>query len=216
MPETPTTLLAHYRQARAALEAAAAPLSPEDLCVQSMPDASPAKWHLAHTSWFYETFVLSDPATGRYEPFHPAFNFLFNSYYDAVGDRHPRPQRGLLTRPSADEVFRYRAHVNAAMAERLPRLKDADFQRLKPLVEIGINHEQQHLELLYTDVKHAFAQNPLKPAYRGGRPPGLPDSPKPVGLGPRKPDWVAFDAAVYRIGHAGDGFAFDNEGPRHR
>jgi ergothioneine biosynthesis protein EgtB len=218
MPETPIPLLDRYRQSRAALEAAARPLSPEDLCVQSMPDASPAKWHLAHTSWFYETFVLSDPALGRYEPFHPAFNYLFNSYYDAVGGRHPRPKRGLLTRPSADEVFQYRAHVDAAMAERLPRLKEADFQRLKPIVELGINHEQQHLELLYTDVKHAFAQNPIKPAYRGGRSPNLPDnrSPRFEDLGPRTIDWLPVDAAVYRIGHAGDGFAFDNEGPQHR
>src|SRR3954463_4742098 len=109
MPETPSSLLARYRQARAALDAGARPLSAEDLCVQSMPDASPAKWHLAHTSWFYETFVLSDPALGRYEPFHPAFTYLFTSYYEAAGDRPPRPKRGLLTRPSAGEVFRYRA-----------------------------------------------------------------------------------------------------------
>jgi ergothioneine biosynthesis protein EgtB len=211
MPETPITLLARYRQARAALEAAAAPLSPEDLCVQSMPDASPAKWHLAHTSWFYETFVLSDPALGRYEPFHPAFNYLFNSYYDTVGDRHPRPQRGLLTRPAADEVFRYRAHVDTAIAERLPRLKDADFNRLRPLIEIGINHEQQHTELLYTDIKHAFAQNPLKPAYRSPRAPREETVTRSVTA-----TFVPFDPAVYRIGHAGDGFAFDNEGPRHR
>jgi ergothioneine biosynthesis protein EgtB len=221
MPETPVTLLARYRQARAALEAAARPLSPEDLNVQSMPDASPAKWHLAHTSWFYETFVLSDSAMGKYEPFHPAFNYLFNSYYEAVGDRHPRPMRGLLTRPSADEVYRYRAHVDAAIAERLPRLKDIDFQRLKPVIELGINHEQQHTELLYTDIKHAFAQNPLKPAYRG--PFSWRQDSDPVGWTSRQDqnpvatsEWIPFDAAVYRIGHAGDGFAFDNEGPQHR
>src|SRR4051794_31655005 len=221
MSDTPISLVARYRQARAALEAASAPLSPEDLCVQSMPDASPAKWHLAHTSWFYETFVLSDPALGGSEPFPPAFNSLFNSYYDAVGDRHPRAQRGLLTRPSADEVFRYRAHVDAAVAERLPRLKDADFHRLGPLIEIGINHEQQHTELLYTDIKHAFAQNPLKPAYREG-PTWRQDS-DPVGRRSRQDQnpvatlaFVPFDAAVYRIGHAGEDFAFDNESPRHR
>jgi len=221
MPETPDALLARFRQARAALEAAARPLSPEDLCVQSMPEASPGKWHLAHTGWFFETFVLSDPAFGHYKPFHPAFNYLFNSYYEAVGNRHPRPMRGLLTRPSADEIYRYRAHVDAAVAERLPRLKDADFERLKPIVELGINHEQQHLELLLTDVKHAFAQNPLRPAYRdgpasGGRQP--PDVLHNQGAhAPRSPaTFVPFDAAVYRIGHAGDGFAFDNEGPRHR
>jgi ergothioneine biosynthesis protein EgtB len=211
MPETSVALLARFRQARAALEAAAQPLSAEDLCVQSIPDASPGKWHLAHTSWFYETFVLSDPAFGEYEPFHPAFNYLFNSYYEAIGDRHPRPQRGLLTRPSADEVYRYRAHVDAAIAERLPRLKESDLRRLRPLIELGINHEQQHLELLFTDVKHAFAQNPLKPAYRRPHAPreGIVSRSVPV-------LFVPFDAAVFRIGHAGDGFAFDNEGPRHR
>jgi ergothioneine biosynthesis protein EgtB len=215
MPETFVELLARFRQARAALEAAAQPLSAEDLCVQSMPDASPGKWHLAHTSWFYETFVLSDPAFGDYEPSHPAFNYLFNSYYEAIGDRHPRPQRGLLTRPSADEVYRYRAHVDAAIAERLPRLKEPDVRRLKPLIELGINHEQQHLELLFTDIKHAFAQNPLKPVYRQSS----RHTPCAVGSNGTRSvpiTFVPFDAAVYRIGHAGDGFAFDNEGPRHR
>jgi ergothioneine biosynthesis protein EgtB len=211
MPETPIALVARFRQARAALEAAARPLSAEDLCVQSMPDASPGKWHLAHTSWFFETFVLSDPAFGHYEPFDPAFNYLFNSYYEAVGDRHPRPKRGLLTRPSADEVYRYRSHVDAAIAERLPQLKEPDFPRLKPIIELGINHEQQHLELLYTDIKHAFAQNPLKPAYRSPLAPRADNASRTVAT-----TFVPFDAAVYRIGHSGDGFAFDNEGPRHR
>ena len=125
------------------------------MLVQSMPDASPAKWHLAHTTWFFETFVLSDPAFGDYKPFDPDFNFLFNSYYEAVGDRHPRPKRGLLTRPTVDEVFRYRAHVddamqNAATAERRPTSVDS-----RPIIELGMNHEQQHLELLFTDIKHA-------------------------------------------------------------
>src|SRR3954467_10122774 len=219
---SPTAALAErYRAARALSEAIAAPLSDADATLQPMPDASPAKWHLAHTSWFYETFVLSDPALGKYASFDPAFNYLFNSYYDAVGDRHPRAQRGLLTRPSANEVFRYRAHVDAAVADRLARLKDADFHRLRPLIEIGINHEQQHTELLYTDIKHAFAQNPLKPAYREG-PTWRQDS-DPVGGRSRQDQnpvatlaFVPFDAAVYRIGHAGDGFAFDNESPRHR
>ncbi|MBO0699644.1 MAG: ergothioneine biosynthesis protein EgtB [Zavarzinella sp.] len=211
--DPPAGLLARYRQVRAALESAAAPLSPEDLVVQSMPDASPAKWHLAHTSWFFETFVLSDPAFGGYRPFHPQFGYLFNSYYDAVGDRHPRPKRGLLTRPSAGEVFRYRAHVDAAIAERLPRLSPPDFERLRPVIELGLNHEQQHLELLFTDIKHAFAQNPLKPAYRD---PG-PLAPR-AGAGARSvpATWVPFDPGVYHIGHAGDDFAFDNEGPQHR
>jgi len=205
---TPTTLLARYRQVRSAMTSACQPLTPEDMGVQSMPDASPAKWHLAHTSWFYETFVLSDPAFDRYEPFDPAFNFLFNSYYEAVGERHPRPKRGLLTRPTAEEVLRYRAHVDAAMAERLPRLKDSDLDRLRPIIELGLNHEQQHLELIHTDIKHAFSQNPLRPAYRDlTRPQECP-------VGP--PQWVGFDAGVRRLGHSSGGFAFDNEGPSHR
>jgi ergothioneine biosynthesis protein EgtB len=206
--DTPATLLARYHQVRTAMESACKPLSAEDMAVQSMPDASPAKWHLAHTSWFYETFVLADRAFGGYKPFDPAYNFLFNSYYEAVGDRHPRPKRGLLTRPTADEVLRYRAHVDAAMTGRLPQLKDADFDRLRPIIEIGLNHEQQHLELIHTDIKHAFAQNPLRPAYRELT------QPEECTVLPIR--WQEFDAGVRRIGHAGDDFAFDNEGPSHR
>ena len=201
-------LLNRYREIRAAVTAACDPLSAEDMGVQSMPDASPTKWHLAHTSWFYETFVLSDLAFGCYEPFDPAFSYLFNSYYEAVGERHPRPKRGFLTRPSVGDVFRYRAHVDAAMAERLPRISETDFARLRMVIETGLNHEQQHLELIFTDIKHAFAQNPLKPAYRElTRPEECP-------VGPLC--WVEFDAGVRRIGHAGDDFAYDNEGPPHR
>jgi len=211
--DTPAGLLARYRQVRAALQTAAAPLSPEDLVVQSMPDASPAKWHLAHTTWFFETFVLSDPAFGGHRPFHPKYGYLFNSYYEAVGDRHPRPKRGLLTRPSAEEVFRYRDHVDAIVAERLPRLAGSDFDRLRPVIELGLNHEQQHLELLFTDIKHAFAQNPLRPAYREHRP--LAERSGPVTRSVPA-TFVPFDPGVYHIGRVGDGFAFDNEGPPHR
>jgi len=217
------TLVARYRAVRAAMERACEPLSPEDMGVQSVPDASPTKWHLAHTTWFFETFVLSDPAIGSYTPFDPAFNYLFNSYYEAVGDRHPRPKRGLLTRPSAADVFRYRAHVDAAMAERLPRLSDGDFDRLRPVIELGLNHEQQHLELLFTDIKHAFAQNPLRPAYRVASTWRQDSDPvgqqhrqdrNPVATAPVA--WLPFDAGVRRVGHAGPEFAFDNEGPPHR
>jgi ergothioneine biosynthesis protein EgtB len=193
---------------RAATEALCAPLSPEDMAVQSMPDASPAKWHLAHTTWFFETFLLSDPALGDYQPFHPSFVYLFNSYYEAVGPRHPRPRRGLLTRPSAADVFRYRAHVDAAVAQRVARLDAIASARLQPVLELGLNHEQQHQELLLTDIKHAFAQNPLRPAYHD-----LPAA-RPASVPALR--WVDFDAGLRRIGHAGDGFAFDNEGPRHR
>jgi ergothioneine biosynthesis protein EgtB len=206
--DTLPLLLDCYRKVRSATERLCEPLSPEDMGVQSMPDASPAKWHLAHTSWFFETFLLGDATGGEYRPFHASFSYLFNSYYEGVGPRHPRPQRGLLTRPSADDVFRYRAHVDAAVVESLGRLSRADFERLRPVLELGLNHEQQHQELLLTDVKHAFAQNPLRPAYR--------DLPRGVTAPVAPLRWVDFDAELRQIGHAGGDFAFDNEGPRHR
>ena len=212
MPHPPTTpaadLISGYRLVRAATVAACEPLTAEDMGAQSMPDASPAKWHLAHTSWFFETFVLSDAAFGNDKPHNDAFKYLFNSYYDAVGDRHPRPKRGLLTRPTAEDVLRYRVHVDTAMSERWPGLRAADQDRLAPLVQLGLNHEQQHVELILTDIKHAFAQNPLRPTYRS-----LSESPRDA-VAPIQ--WVEFDAGVRRIGHAGSGFAFDNEGPAHR
>src|SRR5207302_2246844 len=137
----------------------------------SMPDASPAKWHLAHTTWFFETFLLAafDPA---HEPFHPHYGYLFNSYYNAVGDRLPRPRRGLLTRPTVAEVYRYRAHVDSRMDRLLAGAGPDRLARLRPLVELGLNHEQQHQELLLTDPKHALGANPLRPGYRG--PPAPP------------------------------------------
>lgn len=211
----PRELLDRYRQVRSALETACRSLSAEDMVVQSMADASPAKWHLAHTTWFFETFVLSDPTFGNYKPFHPDFNFLFNSYYDAVGARHPRPKRGLLTRPAVDEIFRYRKHVDEAIAKRLELLNDADFARVRPTIELGINHEQQHLELLFTDTKHALAQNPLKPAYRQSTP-HAPREDRLTRSVRSTLKWLSFEAGIHHIGHAGDGFAFDNEGPSHR
>jgi ergothioneine biosynthesis protein EgtB len=211
-------LLARYRQSRAALVAAARPLSAEDMQIQSMPDASPTKWHLAHTTWFYETFVLAEPTFGTYIPFDPAFNYLFNSYYEAFGERHPRPKRGLLSRPSVEEVFRYRSHVENAIAERLLRLGESDFERLRPIIELGINHEQQHLELLFTDIKHALYQNPLKPAYRSPRVSGTPLPPCRNSAEAEFPrhDWVSYDAGLRTIGHGTSNFAFDNETPAHR
>jgi ergothioneine biosynthesis protein EgtB len=199
-----------YRAVRGLTERLCAPLGPEDYVVQSMPDASPAKWHLAHTTWFFGTFILAafDPG---HEPFHPHYGYLFNSYYNALGDRLPRPRRGLLTRPTVEEVYRYRAHVDARM-ERL--LEDADEARLRglgPLVELGLNHEQQHQELLLTDLKHAFACNPLRPAYRDR--PAPPASTRGAGV---PPAWVDYPEGLREMGHDGNGFAFDNEGPRHR
>lgn len=193
-----------YRRVRAQTEALAAPLSPEDQAAQSMPDASPTKWHLAHTSWFFETFLLM-PQLQDYEAFDPAFSYLFNSYYEAVGPRHPRPERGLLTRPSADEVLAYRAHVDAGMERLLCELPAA----LAPLVELGLAHEEQHQELLLMDVLHLFSRSPLSPAY----------SPCPSRIypsaGPIK--WLNVEGGVVEIGAAEEGgFAFDNETPRHK
>jgi len=198
--------LAHrFAEARAATRALAAPLSAEDCAIQSMPDASPVKWHLAHTTWFFETFVLErlDPAR---KPFHPAFRFLFNSYYNAIGERHPRPQRGLLSRPSLEEVLEYREAVEHNVLEALQagRLDD-DAQAL---VELGIQHEQQHQELILTDVKHMLSCNPMRPAYRKHWP-LTPVAPRPA-------SWIAFGEGLHEIGDAGTGFAFDNERPRHR
>ena len=181
-------------------------LTAEDCAAQSMPDASPAKWHLAHTAWFFETFVLrrEDP---DHRVFHPRFEFLFNSYYNSVGAQFSRPHRGLLTRPSLEEVGRYRAHVDSAMTALLDepgRLSKAAID----VVELGLNHEQQHQELLLTDIKHLLAQNPLAPVYRATK--------QPESVPIRKLAWHEYQAGLVEIGHAGPSFAFDNESPRHR
>ena len=188
---------------RAFSEQLAEPLSPEDQTVQSMPDASPTKWHLAHTTWFFETFLLRPHATG-YRPFDPAFEYLFNSYYEAVGPRHPRPQRGLITRPGVAEVMAYRHHVTAAMADFLA----GDDPAIAALVELGLHHEQQHQELILMDAKHMLSRNPLRPAYANSPPPVAPPA-APV-------EWRARKGGLVEIGHDGTAFAFDNEGPRHK
>jgi ergothioneine biosynthesis protein EgtB len=176
----------------------AAPLSDADASVQSMPDASPAKWHLAHTTWFFETFVLAPNLPG-YRHFDARFGFLFNSYYEAVGERHARDRRGMLTRPSLADVLAYRAHVDAALADFPNAPRD--------LVELGIQHEQQHQELLLTDILHLFSENPIEPAYAA-------DAPAPAAaIGPH--GWVDHAGGIVAIGHDGGGFAFDCEGPRH-
>lgn len=202
-------LLSAYMAVRGRTHALVAPLSAEDCCVQSMPDASPAKWHLAHTTWFFETFVLSAYEPG-FAPFHPAFRVLFNSYYQGVGQQHPRPQRGLLTRPALPEVLAYRADVDARVTRLLqsPAAEVAG-AALRALVELGLQHEQQHQELLVTDIKHLLSCNPLWPAY-GALGDERPDA--IAGL----PAWVRQDGGLVEIGHAGQGFAFDNESPRHK
>ncbi len=181
----------------------AAPLSDAEATLQSMPDASPAKWHLAHTTWFLETFVLRDFAYG-YRVFDPAYAYLFNSYYEAEGARHDRPRRGMLARPSLDEVLAYRAHVDAALMEAWPILP----ARARELIELGCHHEAQHQELLLTDILHAFAQNPMLPAVW----PHPRNVPTPV---PDPLRWIEGAQGVIDIGHDGRGFAFDCEGPRH-
>lgn len=200
----PQDLAARYRAVRGFTEALCRPLAVEDYVIQSMPDVSPTKWHLAHTSWFFETFVLADRP--GYRPFHPQYAYLFNSYYNAVGERHCRPNRGLLSRPTVEEVYRYRAHVDAAMLELFesPRALPAP---LAPLIELGLHHEQQHQELLLTDIKHVFASNPLRPVYVEVEPA------PPAAVPPLR--WFARPTGLTEIGHAGEGFAFDNEGPRH-
>ncbi len=196
-----------YAQVRAATMALAAPLTDEDCGAQSMPDASPVKWHLAHTTWFFETFILERYEPG-FRPFHPAFRVLFNSYYNGVGDKHPRPQRGLLTRPSMAEVRAYRANVDARIAALAARYAATD-ERLAALLTLGLQHEQQHQELILTDVKHLLAQNPMAPAY-------LPASEQPIAAAAPAQRWQRFDGGVHEIGHAGDAFCFDNELPRHK
>ena len=192
--------------------ALAAPLSAEDQCVQPMPDASPTKWHLAHTSWFFEAVVLGEYAVG-YAPFDRRFFHLFNSYYESLGPRHPRPQRGLLTRPSLDEVHRYRAHVDHAMAAFIETAPDEAWRAAAPLIELGLNHEQQHQELILTDILYTLSCNPLLPAYRQAE-----TAPLRLASAPLRANWVSHEGGVVAIGHDGSAagpFAFDNETPRH-
>ncbi len=194
-----------YRSIRQLSRRLGAPLSDADATVQSMPDASPAKWHLAHTSWFFEAMVLGPHLPG-YRVFDESFNFLFNSYYETIGARHPRPRRGMITRPSLDVIYAYREHVDAGIDKLLDREPSAS---VAELVELGCHHEQQHQELLLTDILHLFSQNPVQPAYKNPEPAVVETGP----AGP--PAYKTFKGGVVEIGHDGEGFAFDSEGPRH-
>ena len=201
-------LIDHYNKVRQHSLRLAEPLSDEDCGAQSMPDASPVKWHLAHTTWFFETFIL-ESMEAAFAPFHPAFRVLFNSYYNGVGEKHPRAQRGLLTRPGMAQVRAYRADVDARIARLLAgELARDERERLTMLLALGLEHEQQHQELLLTDVKHLLAQSALFPAY-------LDTAPAPAQEHAQPTAWLAFDGGLAQIGHAGDGFCFDNELPRH-
>lgn len=202
MSTTPVDL---FREVRDRTEELSAPLSAEDQVVQSMPDASPTKWHRGHTTWFFEEFVLSRWAA-PYEPVDPRFRYLFNSYYEAVGPRQPRPRRGMITRPSVTEVGDYRRAVDDRVVDLLDSNDDPD---LLTTVELGRNHEQQHQELLLMDAKHMLWQNPYRPAY-------LPDTATAPLATPKPIAWVEHRGGLCEIGHSGSGFAYDNEGPRHR
>ncbi|MGH8980783.1 MAG: ergothioneine biosynthesis protein EgtB [Acidimicrobiales bacterium] len=202
--ERQASLRDSYRSVRSFTEQLAAPLSPEDQTVQSMPDVSPTKWHRGHTSWFFETFLLL-PELSDYRVVHPSYAYIFNSYYEAVGNRYPRAERGHVSRPGTSEVAEYRCHVDAAMSE----LFDGPLApETLDLVELGVHHEQQHQELLLMDIKHVLSQSPLRPAYAEG--PSSPHDDQP-----RKPRWVEHPGGSAEIGHAGGGFSFDNESPRH-
>ncbi|MDR7153434.1 ergothioneine biosynthesis protein EgtB [Sphingobium xenophagum] len=198
-------LTSRYREVRALTQALSSPLSDADATVQSMPDASPAKWHLAHGTWFFETFVLRDHVPD-YQPFDPRYAFLFNSYYEAEGARHARPMRGMLTRPSLDEVRDYRAHVDAAVLAAIPMLS----REARTLVTLGLHHEQQHQELMLTDLLHLFSLNPMEPALFAGPAAASMDLPDAL-------HWIEGREGLVEIGDEGrGGFAFDCEGPRHK
>ncbi|HZL33832.1 MAG TPA: ergothioneine biosynthesis protein EgtB [Tepidisphaeraceae bacterium] len=200
-------LAERYMAVRQRTQWLCAPLLAEDCVVQSMPDASPTKWHLAHTSWFFETFVLAPNATA-YAPFNSHFSYLFNSYYVTVGDRHCRQNRGLLSRPTVAEIYDYRKHVDEAMLRLLSAANESLLSRLTATIEMGLHHEQQHQELLLTDIKHAFWVNPMRPVYRER------SVEREAEVTPSR--WVRFGEGIQSVGYDGSGFAFDNESPRHR
>src|ERR1051326_4869242 len=197
----PNPLRERYQEVRQATLRLTQPFSVEDQLLQSMPDASPMKWHLAHTTWFFETFILA-PHLPRYQLFDSRFAQLFNSYYKHLGSHPHRGARGLMSRPSLNEIHAYRAHVDQAMLRHL----DSGDEQLSFLVELGINHEQQHQELILTDIKHALWSSPLRP-NRVNQPVQV-STPQPL-------RWIYFEGGIHKVGHAGGGFSFDNEGPRH-
>jgi ergothioneine biosynthesis protein EgtB len=210
-------LLARFHEIRNFTTALCANLEPEDFVVQSMPDVSPTKWHLAHTTWFFETFILKKFVSG-YHADVPEYAYLFNSYYNAAGDMHRRDLRGLISRPTVREARRYRSSIDAHINNLLSDADENLIDEIEPLLILGFHHEQQHQELLITDIKHVFAQNPLYPVFRGGRdrlePPRRGDGAPPSRLA--RPRFVDFDESIVEIGHDGSSFSYDNEGPRHR
>ncbi len=196
-----------FRRIRSATERIAAPLSPEDCAAQSMPDASPTKWHLAHSSWFFETFVLERAVPG-YRSFDPSYRVLFNSYYNGIGEQYPRPQRGLLTRPELGDILAYRRHVDRHVGWLFEK-EDGPPADVASVILLGLHHEQQHQELVLTDLKHLLSCNPLRPTYRDDLAVGNATDATPL-------EWSPIEGGVYHCGHDGDGFHFDNEAPRHQ
>ncbi|ABA58490.1 Protein of unknown function DUF323 [Nitrosococcus oceani ATCC 19707] len=203
------TFMRRYRQVRQLSETLCQPLVDEDYVIQTMPDVSPPKWHLAHSSWFFENFILIPKFKG-YQPFHPAYSYLFNSYYETVGQFWPRPQRGLLSRPTVAEVYAYRHHVDKNMVRLAENLEAEKWPSVASLIELGLNHEQQHQELLLTDLKHIFATNPLRPAYQEGVVPQFKGARKNGSL-----EWYDYKGGLHALGYSGEGFAYDNESPNH-
>ena len=205
-PWTADAIVAKFDEVRSHTERLAAPLSPEDQTVQSMPDVSPTKWHRAHVTWFFETFVLADHEQG-FAPFQDTYWFLFNSYYEAVGPRYARAQRGVISRPGAHDVGVYRGNVDARMRDLVSTLDEGTLNKLADTIDLGFHHEQQHQELLLMDIKHVLSLNPLQPSYAGTR--------SPV-ADPDRLGWVDVEGGLVEIGHRGDGFSFDNELPLHQ
>jgi ergothioneine biosynthesis protein EgtB len=206
------SLLARFHQVRNFTNALCANLEPEDFVVQSMPDVSPTKWHLAHTTWFFETFILKKFVSG-YRADVPEYAYLFNSYYNAAGDMHRRDLRGLISRPTVREAQRYRSSIDAHMDNLLSDADENLIEEIEPILILGIHHEQQHQELLVTDIKHVFAQNPLYPVFRSGKDGALR---RPYAAARRPCQFIDFEEATVEIGHDGSGFSYDNEGPQHR
>lgn len=209
LPELATRqqLLEDYRRVRHFSEKLCAPLEAEDYVVQSMPDVSPTKWHLAHTSWFFETFLLAEQVPG-YTSLHPQYAYLFNSYYNSVGARHCRPRRGLISRPTVRETYVYRRYVDEHMQTFLERCDERKLAQVAPLVTLGIHHEQQHQELMLTDIKHVLACNPLHPVY----------CERPAAMAQTWPvlEWITYPEGLVMVGYDGNGFCYDNETPRHK
>lgn len=204
-----SSLAKRYQVVREFTETLCKPLATEDYIIQSMPDVSPTKWHLAHTSWFFETFILTK-VNKHYKSPNPQYNYLFNSYYVQVGKRHSRPERGLLSRPTVEEVYFYRHYVDQHVSEFLGKANQAQIEEIAPVIEIGLHHEQQHQELILTDIKHVFSLNPLCPVYLHVK------QSKSSNFTMPEMRWIPFPDGLYRVGHEGNGFAFDNESPQHK